>query len=687
MPQFEQPDNLRNQQRLVDDGDQTRTSVNPQTSFEPEADTEQQGSVIAERFRILEFIAEGGMGRVYKVEQLGTGRIIALKLLPPHLVDETSRARFHQEAKVAAALNDPNTVRIFDFGETGSGQLYLAMELIDGVDFSTYIVRHGCVSPDEAIDICLQICDGLSEAHAAGIVHRDLKPSNVMLIKSKSKKYGVKILDFGIAKLVTDTNQDMRLTRTGQIFGSPLYMSPEQCDGKSATAASDIYAMGCILYEALLGVPPHRGENTMSTMYKHCHEEPLSFKEVRPDLHISTRLEQVVMKCLRKAPAERFASADQLSAELGACRSNSKAPSQRVSKYSSSAMSISKRTIVVASVFLLALATIATSLSWINHIPSNEVVHHPHRIEAVSHVRFSNFYPLGATHEKANLASVEKVAHAQELNDAGQNDEALAAYAMVYKEALPQKDEFAILTIGAPYSKLLKEHGKLEEARRVLEVLTDVQAEDPQYRNHKQDRQADQLWDLYHVLNQLRGRQHSPKEEADLVKEMRDSALEELYLNWQVRRYKPETYWTIVDIIQVCRAAQQYDDALDWFMLGRDWLVRAEVTDNDKRHLSALLDVYEAAMLAEMKRYDKSFVLYERALDVLDKETGPSRLSDYHISLQHRDYSDFIRASGNKSLWDKSRSELEKAIIFAHQGGHRDLEAALKHALQQNYSD
>jgi eukaryotic-like serine/threonine-protein kinase len=271
-------------------------------------------------YRILEKVGEGGMGVVYKAHDLHLDRFVALKLLPSEkLADETRRQRFVQEAKSASALNHPNIVHIYDVTEA-NGKPFLAMEYVSGRTLSQVIARKG-IGLHEALKIATQIADALAKAHAAGIVHRDLKPSNIMVTQDGL----VKVLDFGLAKL-TETNSDDSIetrstkhyspprTEEGVILGTAGYMSPEQAEGKSTDARSDIFSFGVVLYEMLSGRRVFQGENQMRTVAKVLREEP-------PPLHesvegIPPELERLVARCLRKDPERRLRSMADLKVAL-----------------------------------------------------------------------------------------------------------------------------------------------------------------------------------------------------------------------------------------------------------------------------------------------------------------------------------------------------------------------------------
>jgi serine/threonine protein kinase len=264
--------------------------------------------VLDGQYKLLELIGRGGMASVYKAHDLKLDFPVAVKMLLPHIEEEEQMAeRFVREAKTSARLLHPNVVKLLDFGTAPDGSAYIVMEYLDGTSLAHLLKGQRTMTAERLINIAAQICDALEDSHRKNIVHRDLKPSNVMLIKQDDVQDFVKIVDFGLAKCSVG-GESQRLTATGELFGSPIYMSPEQCRGGQLDGRSDIYSLGIILYEALTGQVPLMGENVVATITKHLHEIPRPFKVARPDLYISERLEAVVMRALNKAPEHRFAS-------------------------------------------------------------------------------------------------------------------------------------------------------------------------------------------------------------------------------------------------------------------------------------------------------------------------------------------------------------------------------------------
>ncbi len=275
------------------------------------------GTVFADKYEILSVLGSGGMSVIYKARHKYMERICAVKLLHPFLLSDSSMfQRFQYEAKAASNLSHPNIVTMHDFGITNEGKAYLVMDYLEGEDLSTVLERDVFLTEPQAREIFRQALAGLDHAHSKGVIHRDLKPSNLFLIPQTDGSVLVKLVDFGIAKITDSSNMGQNLTRTGEVFGSPLYMSPEQCAGKSLDARSDIYSIGCLMYEALSGRRPLVGESALETMHMHLKDVPLTLKQAAPKLELSPQLEESVMKCLSKRADDRCSSVAELYQEI-----------------------------------------------------------------------------------------------------------------------------------------------------------------------------------------------------------------------------------------------------------------------------------------------------------------------------------------------------------------------------------
>ncbi len=283
---------------------------NHATQKSPQVD-ELIGRVINDRFRILSVIARGGMGRVYRAEQVPLGRQVAIKTLDPRQAggdqDPLFQQRFFLEASVASKLQHPNTVTVFDYGRTSDGIYFIAMELVEGRSLQNLIREEAPLEASRVIQIAMQIARSLREAHRLDVIHRDLKPGNVLLTKHGDEEDFVKVLDFGLVKHVEEQN-DQELTQAGLFMGSPKYMSPEQIRGERVDARSDIYALGVVMYEMLTGKAPFERDNTVKVLMAHMHENapPLARGDVPP------MLADLVQRCLQKAPERRPSSMDEI---------------------------------------------------------------------------------------------------------------------------------------------------------------------------------------------------------------------------------------------------------------------------------------------------------------------------------------------------------------------------------------
>ncbi len=279
------------------------------------------GRVVAERYRVLELIGRGGMGVVYRAEHARIGKILALKLLTGELTRDSAQvARFKREALMASKLSHPNTVQVFDFGDA-DGLAYLAMEYVRGTDLGSLITSQGHLSAERTTAIMIQVLSSLSEAHDKGIVHRDLKPENIMIVPSQAGNELAKVLDFGLAKL-RESSELSDVTSSGAIVGTPYYMSPEQIRGEAIGPASDVYAIGAVLYACVTGTVVFDAATPMGVLTRHLTEEPEPPSRRAPGILLPRGFERVILTALAKDPARRFPSAQALQkalvAEIGA---------------------------------------------------------------------------------------------------------------------------------------------------------------------------------------------------------------------------------------------------------------------------------------------------------------------------------------------------------------------------------
>ncbi len=273
------------------------------------------GRVIDGRYRVAQKLGQGGMGAVYQVEHLAMGKQAAMKVLHPALTrDPEIGQRFRREAEAVSRLSSPNTVQVFDFGET-AGVMYLVMELIRGEDLGSIVRRDGPMPFARARTILAQVCDALSEAHELGIIHRDLKPENLIVGRTRDGGDLVKVLDFGLAKL-RDVEEQSQVTARGSLLGTPYYMSPEQIRGEDLDGRSDLYSLGAVMYRLLTGQPPFSGPTPVAVLTQHLTEKPLPPSRRAVNLQIAPAVDALVLRALARDREQRFATADEFKRAL-----------------------------------------------------------------------------------------------------------------------------------------------------------------------------------------------------------------------------------------------------------------------------------------------------------------------------------------------------------------------------------
>jgi beta-lactam-binding protein with PASTA domain/predicted Ser/Thr protein kinase len=262
--------------------------------------------VLNGRYEVEEMLGQGGMARVFRGTDSVLGRNVAVKVLSPQYAgDDQFVVRFRREAQAAAGLNHPNIVSVYDTGSQGDVH-YIVMEYVEGRTLRDVVRQEGPILPERAAEIGQAVARALATAHHAGLVHRDIKPGNIMLTRDGE----VKVMDFGIARTSTGDT----LTQTAAVLGTASYLSPEQAQGATVDARSDIYSLGCVLYEMLTGRPPFTGDSPVAIAYKHVREDPVPPGRINPDVPDS--LEAVVMKSMAKNPENRYQSADELGEDL-----------------------------------------------------------------------------------------------------------------------------------------------------------------------------------------------------------------------------------------------------------------------------------------------------------------------------------------------------------------------------------
>lgn len=270
------------------------------------------GDLVGAHYRIEKLLGFGGMGRVYQARHAHIDRTVAIKTLHEHLAsDPSTLERFKLEAEATSSLHHPNLATVYDFGLIGDRVPYIVMEFLDGTSLERVLERRGRIEPDRATRIFVQVASALAEVHKSGIIHRDLKPSNIMLIRKGENAQFVKLVDFGIAKVLEEARAT-DLTLAGEALGSPPYMSPEQCRGMTLDFRSDLYALGCLMYETYTGYKAILADTPMETLMKHVKEVPsrIPFEKSRP--RVGKEVEDIIFALLEKAPENRPASAEEV---------------------------------------------------------------------------------------------------------------------------------------------------------------------------------------------------------------------------------------------------------------------------------------------------------------------------------------------------------------------------------------
>ncbi len=274
------------------------------------------GTLLAGRYTIQSVISNGGMSVVYDAKDDSTQTRVAIKMMHNNLMSSReSVARFRQEAAATSSLSHANLVRVHDTGLTEQGQPYLVMDYLEGINLQQFLDSVPQNSKSKTlIQVFCQVCDALQEAHSKGIIHRDLKPSNIMLVTNERGEPTVKLVDFGIAILISSTLGHQPKSAT--TFGTPAFMSPEQCTGKDMDARSDIYSLGCVMYQSFSGTQVFNGDSVYEVFYRHICEIPsrVPFEQIRSS--IAPELEHVIFQCLEKDPTNRPESAKVVKEQL-----------------------------------------------------------------------------------------------------------------------------------------------------------------------------------------------------------------------------------------------------------------------------------------------------------------------------------------------------------------------------------
>jgi len=329
-----------------------------------------RGFIVDSKYKIIGAIGAGGMGAVYKVHHMLLAKDMALKTFAtdnfsPDSFSNNAWQRFQREAQSIAKLRHKNIIEVFDFGIADGQMPYYTMELLQGENLAERLERERTLLQKEALAIFLQVADGLAHAHRLQIVHRDVKPANLFLSSSKTSP-GVKIVDFGIAKLASDTSgEEQFLTGVGTIFGSPLYMSPEQSLGQIVDQRSDIYSFGCSLFQALTGRPPFIGSNPFLTLMCHQNEPAPQLKQFITDRPISQRLESMMARLLSKNPGKRYQSFEEVIVDLNLCQAALSAMPEEKSAATNSASPLYSNSVKLSGETTISPVSIWQEKNWI----------------------------------------------------------------------------------------------------------------------------------------------------------------------------------------------------------------------------------------------------------------------------------------------------------------------------------
>lgn len=321
-------------------------------------------------YTFLDIIGLGGMGVIYKARHNRSSQTVAIKMIHARLASEHAILRFQREGKLLSLLSEPGIVALRHLNVSESGHPYMVMDYVEGHSLRDLLAAEGPLAQRRFLNIFKQVCSSLVHAHAQGIVHRDIKPANIMVVPGEGSEK-TKLLDFGIAKLLGDTDLRLhKITKPGDRLGSPLYISPEQARGLPVDERSDIYSLGCTMYEALAGIPPFVGATSFETMLLHLNEEPKPIAGIAPSPSaLTNKIEALIIRALAKQPGDRPATMRLVAQELEALSARIDSPG--LAEKRSTQASSWHRPVVLAVAGLLTIILVCAGLAMVPYKPAS----------------------------------------------------------------------------------------------------------------------------------------------------------------------------------------------------------------------------------------------------------------------------------------------------------------------------
>ncbi len=472
------------------------------------------GQIIDGRYRVVDALGEGGMGVVFRARHTDMDRHVAIKLLKSALLPDPDKvSRFMHEARTISRLKHQNIVNVYSVGLTDNGQPYIAMEYIEGKRLSDLISEQGVLTPAEALPLFVQVCEGLAHAHKHEIVHRDIKPSNIMVV-SENGVPTAKVVDFGIAKSVAPNVQ--ALTQTGLMMGSAFYMSPGQCLGRAADVRSDVYSLGCTLYEALTGDAPLQGDTIFETLSKQVSEDAPPLRVANPQLEGNDELQAVISCMMQKDAADRYQSMESLKRDLERILEGK--PAANIPTAAAPKTEIAKRKPTLNLKFAIPLLTVGALIAVAAFVALN--------------------HPKTQLMPQDDMVTIIGRANELEHNDHG--PEAISLYNKALEQAVAKNDVRTIAEMqhrigwnwhkiwtsrGQKKSELETERNAYHWARRsisTLEPVVDKLEENPQksFADYEAKRSLTLLTIAYDSAARIANSVGDPKETADMLRRL-----------------------------------------------------------------------------------------------------------------------------------------------------------------------